>query len=80
MTMPNGSDSDSVDLHGANDSDSMSIALQRMDAEQNQRAEAERQAEAERKAEWVNEKRDKARTECWKIQATNAFAYYQFAV
>ena len=28
----------------------------------------------------VEENRQKARTRCWKIQATNAFAYYQFAM
>ena len=28
----------------------------------------------------VEENREKARTRCWKIQATNAFAYYQFAM
>ena len=37
-------------------------------------------ARIEQAEQRVEENREKARTRCWKIQATNAFAYYQFAM
>mgnify|MGYP001187201816 CR=1 FL=1 len=37
-------------------------------------------ARIEQAEQRIDDNREKARTRCWKIQATNAFAYYQFAM